>query len=82
MIDVSKIDKGNTNGTNRGETNNKNLRIYVISKSLPANSDINNQMDCSKKINISIRNTEKNVFKKLNNIYRSSTFTPMINRCD
>lgn len=62
------MDNGKTSGTNRGDTSTKNLKITVISKSLPANSEINNQIVCNKKININMMNTEKNVFRKLNNI--------------
>ena len=42
-MEANSIESGNTNGTIRGMENARNLIIINRSKSLPANSDMNNQ---------------------------------------
>jgi hypothetical protein len=42
-MEANKMDRGNTKGIIRGIENSKNFIINAISKSLPANSAINNQ---------------------------------------
>ena len=44
------------------------------SRSLPAKSFINNQIDCKIKIKTNIKKTLKNVFKNVVNMYLSSIF--------
>ncbi len=66
---------GKTIGTNLGITNVKNFNITEKSKSFPANSDMYNQIDCNKRINIIIIKSGKNVFTKVVKIYRSRIFT-------
>jgi hypothetical protein len=45
IIEASKTDNGNTNGTILGIANSRNFRTIPKSRSLPANSAINNQTD-------------------------------------
>lgn len=63
IIDTRRIVKGNTSSTNRGDTKIKNFTTIIISRSLPANSDMYTQIDCNKKINIKIVKTLKKDFK-------------------
>lgn len=65
-------------GINLGKAKVKNLRITEKSKSLPANSDINNHIVCSKRINMMITKSGKNVFKNEVNIYLSSIFKSLL----
>jgi hypothetical protein len=63
MIDDNKTVSGKTIGTSLGEANSKNFSTITKSKSLPANSLINNQTVCKMKIKNKITNTEVNVIK-------------------
>ena len=70
----SNIVNGSTRITNLGLTLTRNLKIISNSKSLPANSEIYNQTDWSKKISIKIQKVLANVFKYDLNMYKSSIF--------
>lgn len=74
-MEASKIDNGNTSGTIRGIAKAKNLITITRSKSLPANSDINNQTVCKMKIKNKITNTVVNVVRNVFNKYLSRIFT-------
>lgn len=74
-MEASKIDKGRTNGTNRGIENNKNWIIINVSKSLPANSAINSQTVCKMNIKKRITNTTVNVIRNVFRMYLSIIFT-------
>ena len=68
MSEVTNMVSGSTRGINFGVKNHKNFRIIEKDKSLPASSEIYNQMVCNTKMNIKIIKTLKNVFKKLVNM--------------
>lgn len=73
-MEVSRMVSGNTRGTSLGEKYRRNFMITSTSRSLPASSPMYNQMVWSTKMNMSMIKTEKNVFKKLVSMYRSSIF--------
>jgi len=73
-MEVNKIVSGSTIGINLGVANVKNLMITEKSRSFPASSDINNQIVCNKRINMIMKNSGKNVFKKVDKIYLSRIF--------
>ena len=62
MILESSMVNGNTITTSLGEIFKRNLKIISSSKSFPANSEIYNQTDCNKKINIKMVNVLNSVF--------------------
>lgn len=74
MIEVSRMVSGNTSGTSLGEKYRRNFMITSTSRSLPASSPMYSQIVWSTKMNMSMIKTEKNVFKKLVSMYRSSIF--------
>lgn len=63
MMDDSNTVSGKTIGINLGDAKAKNFIIIMKSRSLPANSDINNQTVCKMNIKNKITNTEVNVIK-------------------
>ena len=69
------MDRGKTKGTIRGIEKAKNLMTIMKSKSLPANSAINNQTVCSMNTKKRITNTVANVPKNVFNKYLSRIFT-------
>jgi len=75
MIEANKTDKGSTSGIILGIANSKNLRTIAKSKSLPANSAMNNHTDCSMNMKKRITNTMVNVVRKVFNKYLSRIFT-------
>lgn len=75
MIEARSTDRGSTIGTIRGIAKSKNLMTIKVSKSLPANSEINNQTVCRMKIKNRITKTEENVIQNDFNKYRSIIFT-------
>ena len=74
-MDAKTTERGNAIGTKLGILNNKNFNIKLKSKSLPANSEMNNQTVCRIKIRNKITNTEINVNAKDFKMYLSSIFT-------
>ena len=52
-------------GTKVGSKYIRNLIIIIVSKLLPASSFTNSHTDCKINMNISIKKTLKNVFKKV-----------------
>lgn len=74
MIDANNTESGKANGTKLGILKIKNFKIKETSKSLPANSPINNQMDCRIKIRNSITNTVVKVVTNVFRMYLSSIF--------
>lgn len=63
MIEANNTDKGKTNGIILGIENNKNFTTIKKSKSLPANSEMNNQTVCSIKMKNKITKTDVKVAK-------------------
>ena len=68
MIEGSSIVSGRISGIKVGSKYIKNLPIMINSKSLPANSLTNNQTDWRMNMNINMKKTLKNVFKKVVNM--------------
>ena len=64
-MEANKIESGKTKGTIRGIENNKNFKTIIKSRSLPVNSEINNQTVCSINIKNRIVNTDKSVVEKV-----------------
>ena len=75
MMEANKTESGNTNGTIVGAQKDKNLTMVKKSKSLPANSAMNNQIPCKTNIKNKITNTEVNVIMKDLIMYLSNIFT-------
>jgi hypothetical protein len=74
-MEANKMDNGNTSGIILGILNNRNFKIIMKSKSLPANSEINSQTTCKTNMKNRITNTVANVMRKDFNKYLSSIFT-------
>jgi hypothetical protein len=75
MMEANNTDRGSTKGTIRGIEKVKNFKIIIKSKSLPANSDINNQTVWSMNMKKRITNTVANVVRNVFNKYLSRIFT-------
>ena len=76
-MEANSTESGKTMGIIRGMAKIKNLMTISVSKSLPANSEMNNQTVCSMKIKNRITNTEANVIQKEFSKYRSIIFTEL-----
>ena len=74
-MEANRIVSGKIKGIRVGVMYIKNFKIVAMSKSLPANSLIYNQMACKTKISMSITNTLIKVLRYDFNMYLSNIFT-------
>jgi hypothetical protein len=74
-MDAKSTESGSTKGIILGIENSKNFITNIKSRSLPANSEINNQTVCKMKMKNKIINTVKKVAMKVFSKYLSRIFT-------